>query len=132
MHINNSAELPIPRQLPPDVVPFVDPAAARMFRLLSLPTGPDIGVGAAAALAGVSSAQARRLLDTLVGAHLLQESEPLGIWRDTDYPHGQAVVSERLGHPWPASGSPQPPRRLSRSLEVVPNAEYEAKPYRDS
>lgn len=48
--------------------------AARMFRLLGLHAGPDIGVPAAAALAAVSHAQTRRLLDTLTDVHLLEES----------------------------------------------------------
>jgi tetratricopeptide (TPR) repeat protein len=56
------------RALPPD--------AARMFRLLGLPKGPDISAAAATVLAGVTKAKARRLLDQLVGAHLLQEHSP--------------------------------------------------------
>src|SRR6266567_2006249 len=56
------------RALPPDL--------ARMFRLLGLPAGPDISVGAAAALADVTDRQARQQLDKLVGAHLLQEIGP--------------------------------------------------------
>jgi hypothetical protein len=50
--------------------------AARMFRLLGLHTGPDIGVPAAAALAGTGEAEARRLLGLLAGAHLIEESLP--------------------------------------------------------
>jgi tetratricopeptide (TPR) repeat protein len=49
------------------------PDTARMFRLLGLPNGPDTGVAAAAALAGVSTGAARRLLHGLVGIHLLEE-----------------------------------------------------------
>lgn len=47
--------------------------AARMFRLLGLHPGPEFGPQAAAALTGISTAQARRLLDTLAAAHLLEE-----------------------------------------------------------
>ncbi|HEY4018300.1 MAG TPA: tetratricopeptide repeat protein [Pseudonocardiaceae bacterium] len=47
-------------------------ATARMFRLLGLHRGPHIGTAAAAALAGVLPAQARRLLDRLVGVHLAE------------------------------------------------------------
>ncbi len=47
------------------------PEVARMFRLLALHPGADIGAPAAAALAGVTVPQARRLLDRLVNAHQL-------------------------------------------------------------
>ncbi len=50
--------------------------SARMFRLLGLHAGPDIGLDAAAALAGVNRARARRLLDSLAGLHLIQEVRP--------------------------------------------------------
>jgi len=46
--------------------------AARMFRHFGLHRGPHISVQAAAALAGVSPAQSRRLLDRLVSVHLLE------------------------------------------------------------
>jgi DNA-binding SARP family transcriptional activator len=49
-----------------------DPAA-RMFRLLGLHTGPDISVLAAASLAGIAEADARRLLQGLARAHLIAE-----------------------------------------------------------
>jgi DNA-binding SARP family transcriptional activator/tetratricopeptide (TPR) repeat protein len=49
------------------------PEAARMFRLLGLHPGPSPSLGAAAALAGLPSAQARRLLDTLCAGHLVEE-----------------------------------------------------------
>jgi tetratricopeptide (TPR) repeat protein len=55
------------RALPPDV--------ARAFRLLGLPTGPDISARAAAVLIGVTDAKARQLLTKLVDAHLLQRNE---------------------------------------------------------
>ncbi|MBP2706808.1 tetratricopeptide repeat protein [Microbispora sp. RL4-1S] len=47
---------------------------ARMFRLLGLHRGDDIGVAAAAALAGLSRSQARRLLEALAAVHLLEEA----------------------------------------------------------
>jgi DNA-binding SARP family transcriptional activator len=53
----------------------IAPGAARMFRLLGLHTGPDIGVPAAA-LAGIGEAEAGRLLGLLAGAHLIEESLP--------------------------------------------------------
>jgi DNA-binding SARP family transcriptional activator/tetratricopeptide (TPR) repeat protein len=52
------------------------PAAARMFRLLSLHPGADISIPAAAALADVSVAGAARLLEALAEVHLLEETAP--------------------------------------------------------
>jgi DNA-binding SARP family transcriptional activator/tetratricopeptide (TPR) repeat protein len=49
------------------------PAAARLFRLLGLHPGPDIGVAAAGGLAGVPEPGARALLDELTGANLVGE-----------------------------------------------------------
>lgn len=48
--------------------------AARAFRLLGLHAGPDISAPAAAALTNTTPAQARRLLETLVGTHLIEET----------------------------------------------------------
>ncbi|MGP3968091.1 ATP-binding protein [Streptomyces sp. 6N223] len=50
--------------------------AARLFRLLGLHPGPDVSLGAAAALAGTGVVEARQTLDTLVGAHLLEQNAP--------------------------------------------------------
>jgi DNA-binding SARP family transcriptional activator/tetratricopeptide (TPR) repeat protein len=47
--------------------------AARFFRLLGIHTGPDIGVAAAASLAGETPARARALLTELTRAHLLTQ-----------------------------------------------------------
>jgi DNA-binding SARP family transcriptional activator len=52
------------------------PAAARMFALLGLHPGPDITVAAAASLAGVSGADAGRVLGQLTRACLLSEHVP--------------------------------------------------------
>ncbi|MCO1577229.1 tetratricopeptide repeat protein [Crossiella sp. SN42] len=52
------------------------PAAARLFRLLGGHPGPDIGVHAAAALAGVPFAKARKAIAELVRANLLAEHWP--------------------------------------------------------
>ncbi|NKE62896.1 tetratricopeptide repeat protein [Lentzea sp. PSKA42] len=49
------------------------PEAARMFRLLGLHPGPSPSLGAAAALAGLPSRAARRLLDVLCAGHLVDE-----------------------------------------------------------
>jgi DNA-binding SARP family transcriptional activator/Tfp pilus assembly protein PilF len=51
----------------------LDPAAARMFRLLGLHAGPDITTLAAASLAGVAPAQAGQALGQLTRAYLLTE-----------------------------------------------------------
>jgi tetratricopeptide (TPR) repeat protein len=50
--------------------------AAQMFRLLGLHPGPDIGVTAAASLAGIDSLRARALLDELARASLCTEQRP--------------------------------------------------------
>ncbi|WP_235485483.1 ATP-binding protein [Streptomyces roseoverticillatus] len=50
------------------------PDAARLYRLLALCPWPDIPVGAAAAVADTGEAEARRLLETLAAAHLLEET----------------------------------------------------------
>ncbi|SDZ25787.1 Predicted ATPase [Saccharopolyspora shandongensis] len=52
------------------------PEAARLFRLLGLPTGPDIGLRAAADLAGRSRRETRALLAELSQASLLDQHEP--------------------------------------------------------
>jgi transcriptional regulator with XRE-family HTH domain/tetratricopeptide (TPR) repeat protein len=54
----------------------LDAEAARLFRLLALHPGPDVALPAAASLAGVAPATARRLLDTLTAAHLLDQAGP--------------------------------------------------------
>lgn len=46
---------------------------ARMFRLLGQHPGPDFSSGAASALAGVGRDAARRLLDSLARAHLVEQ-----------------------------------------------------------
>jgi DNA-binding SARP family transcriptional activator/tetratricopeptide (TPR) repeat protein len=56
------------RQLPPD--------AARMFRLLGIHPGPGITAAAAASLAAIAEADARRLLRALARAHLVCEPIP--------------------------------------------------------
>lgn len=54
----------------------LDPAAARMFRLVGLHPGPDISAAAAASLAGVPAAKARAALGALSRAHLVREDPP--------------------------------------------------------
>jgi tetratricopeptide (TPR) repeat protein len=50
--------------------------AARLFRLLGLHPGPEFGLHAAAALAGLATGRVRHLLDSLVGAHLVEQTAP--------------------------------------------------------
>ncbi len=50
----------------------LDDESARMFRVLSSHPGPQFGVAAAAALAGVPQGQARRLIEALADVHLLE------------------------------------------------------------
>ncbi|RDG37684.1 ATP-binding protein [Streptomyces corynorhini] len=50
--------------------------AARLFRLLGLHPGPEFGLDAAAALAALPTSRTRQLLDSLVGAHLLEQTAP--------------------------------------------------------
>jgi tetratricopeptide (TPR) repeat protein/transcriptional regulator with XRE-family HTH domain len=50
--------------------------ARRLFRLLGLLPGEDVSAGAAAALAGRSPGQARRLLGLLAAANLVEEQVP--------------------------------------------------------
>ncbi|WP_335979701.1 ATP-binding protein [Streptomyces sp. CA2R106] len=51
--------------------------AARLFRLLGLHPGPEFGLPAAAALAGAAGGnRVRQQLDSLVGAHLLEQTAP--------------------------------------------------------
>lgn len=52
------------------------PAQQRMFRTLSLHPGIDIDVFAAAALAGLATRPARRLLEALLDHHLLEQRVP--------------------------------------------------------
>lgn len=51
-------------------------AVARLFRLLGVHPGPEFGTDAAAALADRSVGEIRRLLDVLVGAHLVEQCGP--------------------------------------------------------
>ncbi|MFI8092899.1 AfsR/SARP family transcriptional regulator [Streptomyces sp. NPDC086080] len=50
--------------------------AARLFRLLGLPAGPDVSLPAVAALAGLEIRETRTLLAELTGAHLVIERLP--------------------------------------------------------
>lgn len=49
---------------------------ARLFRLLGLHPGPEFGLHAAAALAHLAPSRTRQLLDSLVSAHLVEQTAP--------------------------------------------------------
>ncbi|MDH6710502.1 tetratricopeptide (TPR) repeat protein [Kitasatospora sp. MAA19] len=49
---------------------------ARLFRLLGLHPGPDFGLHAATAIAHLTTSRTRQLLDSLVGAHLVEQTAP--------------------------------------------------------
>jgi tetratricopeptide (TPR) repeat protein len=49
---------------------------SRLFRLLGLRPGPEFSLQAAAALAALAVPRTRQLLDSLVGAHLLEQTAP--------------------------------------------------------
>jgi hypothetical protein len=53
----------------------LDPDAARLFRLLALHPASDCGLPAAAALASTTPGHARRLVDRLINAHLVEEQQ---------------------------------------------------------
>lgn len=52
----------------------LSPNAARVFRILGLNPGPDLSTEAASALTGLTWRRAQRLLDLLVGQHLLEQT----------------------------------------------------------
>ncbi|WP_336217056.1 AfsR/SARP family transcriptional regulator [Nonomuraea sp. LPB2021202275-12-8] len=54
----------------------LEASQARAFRLLSLPTGPDISAGAAAAVLSLNARQAEDMLESLVDASLLEAPAP--------------------------------------------------------
>ena len=54
----------------------LEPATARLLRLLGLPTGVDFSAPAAAAIAGLDLATTRPMLETLTAAHLLAQPRP--------------------------------------------------------
>lgn len=62
----------------------LEPEQARLFRLMALHPGPDMGIAAIAAMAGVEQATARRLLRQLRRAHLVQAGSAADRWRMHD------------------------------------------------
>ncbi|MDN3358373.1 tetratricopeptide repeat protein [Actinomadura sp. DC4] len=68
---------------------------ARLFRFLGVHPGNDFSLPAAAAVVGITPAQARQQLDVLVGAHLMEQSAP-GRYRFHDLLRAYAV--DQLHH----------------------------------
>ncbi|SES15115.1 NB-ARC domain-containing protein [Lentzea xinjiangensis] len=83
---------------------------ARLFRLLGLHVGPDIGVAAVAALADVGATEARRLLDGLTDTHLIEHTG-----RDRFAPHDllRAYARERVEAEEPPAARRQALLRLT-------------------
>jgi DNA-binding SARP family transcriptional activator len=81
--------------------------SARLYRLLSLHPGPDLDAYAAAALVHTDRAPARRLLDQLLDAHLLQEPTPgRYVFHDLIRAHATQIA---------ATTESEPDRRVSRT-----------------
>ncbi|QXE38841.1 tetratricopeptide repeat protein [Streptomyces sp. GMY02] len=76
----------------------LDPDTARMFRLLGLAPGPDIGLPAAASLAALPVPRARALLRRLQAAHLVREHTP-GRYRLHDLTRAYAAERARYDLP---------------------------------
>ncbi|MET9262643.1 tetratricopeptide repeat protein [Amycolatopsis sp. NPDC004079] len=85
------------------------PAAARSFRLLGLHPGADFGLDAATALIGTTRRHARRLLDTLVGAHLLED---MGSSRYQFHDLMRAYAADQARHEEPAAEQDAALRRV--------------------
>ncbi|MBC6459943.1 ATP-binding protein [Actinomadura sp. HBU206391] len=62
----------------------LDGEQARVFRLLALNPGPEVATEAAAVLAGLDDAVARRTLEGLAHAHLVDRGTGYGRWRTHD------------------------------------------------
>jgi tetratricopeptide (TPR) repeat protein/transcriptional regulator with XRE-family HTH domain len=73
----------------------LDPEQRRAYRMLGLHPGVELDVGAASALVGLLVTHARRLIDNLLDAHLLQERAP-GRYRfhDLTRVHAARAVDE--------------------------------------
>jgi tetratricopeptide (TPR) repeat protein len=87
------------------------PGIARVFRLLGLHPGPDIGLFAAAAIAGMSEQHARQCLEALARAHLLEQHMP---YRYRFHDLLRAYATEQAGEDEP---SPEQQLALRRVLD---------------
>lgn len=62
----------------------LEPGQARLFRLITLDRGPEISSEAAATLAASDQRSARRMLEALARAHLVEHGSAYGRWRMHD------------------------------------------------
>ncbi len=62
----------------------LEPGQARLFRLITLDRGPEISSAAAAALVASDQRSARRMLQALARAHLVERGSAYGRWRMHD------------------------------------------------
>ncbi|WP_171059858.1 tetratricopeptide repeat protein [Streptomyces montanus] len=62
----------------------LDDAQGRLFRLLTVNPGPEVSTEAAAILSGLEERPARRLLEELARAHLIEPAGVYGRWRMHD------------------------------------------------
>lgn len=62
----------------------LEPGQARLFRLITLDRGPEISSEAAAALVASDQRSARRILEALARAHLVEHGSVYGRWRMHD------------------------------------------------
>ncbi|MCE7003959.1 tetratricopeptide repeat protein [Kibdelosporangium philippinense] len=76
----------------------LSPESARVFRLLGLHPGPDIGLAAVAAITDMTESQAQQVLREACVAHLIHHYTP-GRYRFHDllrlYAHEQAIANDR-------------------------------------
>jgi len=92
---------------------------ARMFRLLGIHPGPDITVPAAASLAAIAEADARRLLRELARAHLIAEHLP---GRYTCHDLLRAYAAEQAHHTGSQAGHAATGRVLDHYLHTAARA----------
>jgi tetratricopeptide (TPR) repeat protein len=85
---------------------------ARLFRLLSVNPGSDIATTAAAALTGLPKAAARRGLEALARAHLIEPGSAYGRWRMHDL-----IRLHSAHHAHAHADADQRPEAITRLLE---------------
>ncbi|MGW0216331.1 BTAD domain-containing putative transcriptional regulator [Micromonospora chokoriensis] len=107
----------------------LSPAAARLFRRLGLPTGPDVTVPAAASLAGLPVPAVRAPLEELADAHLLTEYRP---GRYTHHDLLRAYAAERAeAEDSPAERAAALDRLLDHYLHTAIAADRRLHPHRE-
>jgi DNA-binding SARP family transcriptional activator/tetratricopeptide (TPR) repeat protein len=104
--------------------------AARMFRLLSLHPGPDIGASAAASLAGLPYSESRARLAELTRAHLVTEHAP-GRYTFHDLLRGYAAEQSNR-HDDPNTRRTAVQRVLDYYLHTASRAQLLISPHWDS